>query len=431
MATIESTLREPSNIFPSRTKRNVPVQTKDAEANIQDIDPKSVLAIGLSKFLNDEGKTLEDELPLKTESSDLTQIPIDVYEIPNRYDSLNDAGMRYALTGTGNRRFLSALREGRNLRVNVIKDENPVLRTILERVEQNPDVLGGYKATINKHGEDSPNTSDNRLVKNADNAPNQEPPKKKRHWIRNTLLGILGVYTLSYGIGTGAVFYDYNHGHKQWLAEHPQNTIITRDYTAETPTGKKHITLVGETHIYTKEESEYARQLLKGADAVFAEGYEIRDENIVDSVVHEIRYAVNKPPFYFFELGSGRGISNNSLLDMATEEGKPLIRLEENTKSYDDTNTKGRLNELRREITRFAVAPIGYPSGKFFHRTADNPPEIIEDDLFKRRNENMLEVLSETLPGVNGTNVIFLVGKNHIPDIERIAENYGLRKEQK
>ncbi|MBR9700838.1 TraB/GumN family protein [Candidatus Woesearchaeota archaeon] len=177
----------------------------------------------------------------------------------------------------------------------------------------------------------------------------------------------------SYYIGCGSMsIMHYNKEHKQWLSENSRNELVVQDFNSEVDGEQKHITLVGEIHVYTKPESEYANQIVKDYDVVLCEGASgentsLRNKLFLSSIKPFVRMAR-----YCYTHGTGRLITNDSLDDAAENAGKPIFFIEE--------GTDGGIGTLDFESKAFVWS-------EYFMRTLFCPSEYIDGVSTAMRND--------------------------------------------
>ncbi len=174
----------------------------------------------------------------------------------------------------------------------------------------------------------------------------------------------------------------------------------------------KKLGILGEMHLYTETESEFAREMVEGYNVVGVEGTSRPD--MLDKIIG----LLYKPFCRAYGEVTGRS-KNYTALKWAKELGKKIIRLEDGVKRF---SLSQKLTQLNISLNSFLLSP-------FIPLLFKEHPELIEEieklnDPYsdyaanlEGRNKIMAEKSIEILKKGENKDLLIVCGEAHVPGI--------------
>lgn len=256
---------------------------------------------------------------------------------------------------------------------------------------------------------------------------------KPKQWLKTGLKYATLTYCAAYLAAGAHIWYDHSTYNSKRLADGGAAFHLNvKEYTTSVSGVKKRFTLVGEKHIYSKEENAIAHELVAKHDFYANESGKrgaSQDESFVDSFFLTTSSALYVPFLLFYSLGSGRHYP--SISSIVSAENKEIVALEADGGPLVKMDVSDKASILFVTAGSFVVAPAGYYLGKEDSRT--NIDDIEETDFkvayVDERDKVMAQSIVELLNADGVDNLLVNVGAGHVPGIERLLdEEFDLHK---
>jgi hypothetical protein len=156
---------------------------------------------------------------------------------------------------------------------------------------------------------------------------------------------------------------DYNINKQKRIEKgRTQQCLTISNYKFNLDEKEKHLTLVGENHLYNEKEHTLAGEIVSSNNFFASEmGDKLHDRTPPEDEKFYKKWALPLvPPIYFYMLGNGRVYS--SLSRIAEKEGFPVYALEDNSVQFLSSKEKKGL--VRSALVGLLVAPLQYYVGK-------------------------------------------------------------------
>src|SRR3989338_6174248 len=200
------------------------------------------------------------------------------------------------------------------------------------------------------------------------------------------------------------------------------NLLKTEIYNAVVNGKEKRLTLAGEIHIYNRQESEIARQLVESHSNFAGEGSGISLNFFDRSLAVLSRF----PPFYLM-LGTGR--TYDGIHEIAKNEGYEVEDLEKGL----ELKLSPHLSLLKDGIFSVLTAPNFFRDARFYEALWAAPENLFPNSQFKKelvddRDRKMAGKIVEILQRGNIDDLLVVVGRGHLQGIKReLSDEIELR----
>lgn len=232
-------------------------------------------------------------------------------------------------------------------------------------------------------------------------------------------IGYAATYT---GLSTYAI-YDYKTNNIERIKK-AKNSLVIKKYDVTIEDKVKHITIIGETHIYNHKESEFAKEFIDDYEYVAMEGNGGQGEFDGYMLTMGLCYL---PFMTFYSMGNGRFITNPTMHYYALEKEKTLFYLEAGEDEFKKKTTDNQRRALL-DIGALALitAPFAYFDGKneLTHGERDYTTEDIPGYLeyavnASERDSIMVKNILKILEKEEVDSLLCVMGKAHVPGVEK------------
>jgi len=234
-------------------------------------------------------------------------------------------------------------------------------------------------------------------------------------------IGLICCYASSYLVLSGYAIYDFKKSHYKTVKEKSKNVLTIKNYEFLLEGKVKHLTIVGEIHLYNYKESNFAKKLVSNYENVAREG---SDNKNLDFLTKTSSFLFT-PSLWFYSIGSGRYITNKTTYHWALHEGKKIYDLEKGKDSFaNNLNLAQKITFLGLSCVAMATAPATYFEGKNELLNGDKP-ELSEGSLvyyagnISERDMIMTNNIIGILKKGDVDSLLCIVGIAHVEGIEK------------
>ena len=250
---------------------------------------------------------------------------------------------------------------------------------------------------------------------------NIKPFKNAQGFLRRVVLSWIALYIAA----SAYAAIDYKLVNASRIEQDQTNTLQVRRYKVIVDGREKDLTLVGETHNYTKTEAEAVRKLVDEHNTLAAEfNVERPTQSLGYRVYSRATIIFDKVPDEFEQFGSGR-FHNNPHIKIAREKGLKIYALERDL--YGPLSFNDRASFLANIIVRLLTAPERYYGERFDFNSGDNvcirPDDpYFRDPLVTKRNPKIAGRISELIQREEIDDLLATTGGCHLNGVITILE---------